>query len=475
MLDKNVMRYESQIKINPASINKVNSQFALVDILLCYEGRNRNKTSISKQVIEDNLYSLYGVPIIGEWVTKDDNSEDFGTHGGKIIIDDNGIRYEQTTHAYGFVTKDAVENAKWVTITEKDGHTKHDYLELKGCYVWQKRFEEVSVLLDEDRPQSMEINIKKSHTDNEGYLVIDDFTFSAACILGTDVTPCFESASIGRHYELDSVKSDLDIMMKEYQTYKENHSNKEENGMGLDCSKVKNKLSEFTYKNELGEDVAKYVLICANDTSIGVMDREDFKAYSFDCAEFEGDVVIDANSKKECIYAVSEKPENDEIGFSIMGEIEVAKKSVKTECEVSLAKTYAEEYEGKINEVITTYKQLEADYLSMKAEYEKYKAADEDRKAKDHKTAVDNLINDYAKKIGRNSKFLIYRSKIDYSKSVDEINKELTLIAGEAVMNKGTTKQFSYEPTVSNCALGKSAERYAAEERYGDLLSRFKK
>ena len=40
------------------------------------------------------------------------NSSGFGTHGGKIVIDDNGIRYEETTKPYGFVPKDSVENAE---------------------------------------------------------------------------------------------------------------------------------------------------------------------------------------------------------------------------------------------------------------------------------------------------------------------------------------------------------------------------
>ena len=105
-MDNTVMRYESQIKISPASKGKINEQFALVDIMLCYEGKNRNRTLISKESIENALYSLYGCPIIGERVIKDNGEEDFGTHGGKIVVDSNGIRFEQTTKAFGFITKE---------------------------------------------------------------------------------------------------------------------------------------------------------------------------------------------------------------------------------------------------------------------------------------------------------------------------------------------------------------------------------
>ena len=86
---------------------------------------------MSKEVIEAALPSLYGIPIVGEYIYLNDGSQDFGSHGGKIILSDKGIEFEDTTKPYGFITKDAVDNAKWVTITEKDGHTRHEYLELK--------------------------------------------------------------------------------------------------------------------------------------------------------------------------------------------------------------------------------------------------------------------------------------------------------------------------------------------------------
>ena len=194
MKDTKTMRYETQIQLVPSSIKQLNNQFALVDILLCYHGDNRNRTSMSKEVIEKALPSLYGIPIVGEYIYLDDGSQDFGSHGGKIIISDKGIKFEDTTKPYGFITKEAVDNAKWVTITEKDGFTQHEYLELKSCIVWEKRYEEVSSLLDKNYGQSMEIVINSGYENEKGYYVIDNMTFSAACILGsnpdgTDVIP----------------------------------------------------------------------------------------------------------------------------------------------------------------------------------------------------------------------------------------------------------------------------------------------
>ena len=64
MEDKNLIRYETKIQLVPSSYQQINKQFALVDILLCYHGRNRNMTSMSKEVIEKALPSLYGMLLV---------------------------------------------------------------------------------------------------------------------------------------------------------------------------------------------------------------------------------------------------------------------------------------------------------------------------------------------------------------------------------------------------------------------------
>ena len=107
----------------------------------------------------------------------------------------------------------------------------------------------------------------------------------------------------------------------------------------------------------------------------------------------------------------------------------------------------------------------------MSAELEKYKKADTDRKTAEHKAEIDSLIETYAKKIGRLPKFLCYRAKLDYSKETVDVERELTVMAGEAMMDKGTAS-FSYSPVVT--PVGKvSAEKYAGSDRYGNLLDKF--
>ena len=463
------MRFSTDIRLSP-STNICNDEIALVDILLCYHGENRNGSRMSKETMNKAIPTLYGIPIIGEYIYLDDGSQDFGSHGGKITISDKGVKFESTTIPYGFVTKEAVDNAEWVTVTEKDGHTQHEYLSLKGCAVWYKRMPEVSSILEKNYGQSMEIKINDYSYNDNGIMDITDFTFTGACILGSnpngeEVEPCYESACIGRHYELDAIKNDIKEMMNAYNKFQ--IKKKEENSM--DFSKVTEALAQYTFKNADDTDIAKYALLTVSETSVGVLDREDYCTYSIDCTEADGAVVFDMDSKTKCAMGVKDYVEGE--SFDLAGEIKSVKEATKTAYEAELSKSYATEYNAKIDEITQAYTDLKANFDTMSAELEKYKKADTDRKTAEHKAEIDSLIETYAKKIGRLPKFLCYRAKLDYSKETADVERELTVMAGEAMMDKGTAN-FSYSPVVT--PVGKvSAEKYAGSDRYGNLLDKF--
>lgn len=191
-------------------LNKIISpNIAKVKIYVMYAGKNRNQTYFTKEMIEQKLVpTMYGMPIIGEYLEK---KSDFGGHGGKVIIKDDEIEYVQTTRAYGFIPESA--EVKWEKVTEVNG-LEREYLVADG-YVWHKRFPEVSVILDEPRNQSMEIEIVDGEWSDElNAYNIKDAYFDGACILGLDVEPCFEEARIGK-FALEQMKFELSEMAKE--------------------------------------------------------------------------------------------------------------------------------------------------------------------------------------------------------------------------------------------------------------------
>jgi len=475
-----VIRYETQIQLIPSSMKQLNKQFALVDILLCYHGRNRNMTAMSKEVIETALPSLYGIPIVGEYIYLDDGSQDFGSHGGKIILSDKGIKFEDTTKPYGFITKDAVDNAKWVTITEKDGIQKHEYLELKGCIVWKKRYEEVSALLDENYGQSMEIEISSGEYDSDGYYDIKEMTFSAACILGsnpdgTDVIPCFESACIGRHYELDSFKKEFALMLDEYRKSTTKPNKEEKKFMNL------KKFTEILSAEKIGEsNVCKYRLLNVTDSKVFALDMEDYKPYGFDYAVTNEadveDIVIDFNSKVEMSLSATDKITDENFEeFSIQSEIDSVKNDIFAndvpakvdEC-TNLLKA---EYEKEIDELGTSFKSLNEQYENATKELEKYKAKESLEKANQHKADVDALFERYASKLGKCAEFLVYKAKTKPEDvTLEEVSEKLTLMVGKYTMDNQKNKNFTYTPTETGVT-GRRNE--AIENKYGHLLDKY--
>lgn len=501
-MENKVIRYETQIQLVPSSMKKLNSQFALVDILLCYHGRNRNRTAMSKEVIEAALPSLYGIPIVGEYIYLDDGSQDFGSHGGKIIISDKGIKFEDTTKPYGFITKDAVDNAKWVTISEKNSIDRHEYLELKGCIVWEKRYEEVSALLDKNYGQSMEITIlSDSGYDSDGYLNITEMNFSAACILGSnpdgsDVIPCFESACIGRHYELDSFKKEFSLMLDEYKKFNEsdgttvtvqnnatNNNPQMEGENKMDLNKFTTLLSGIKCE---GNDCIKYELLSADENKIYVFDKEDgYKIYSVEYVMSNDDPVINWNTKTEGDIAFTEKPDETDSHLTVIYN------DIYNGINNTLSKKYADDYHAKLDEKIkevsrkieTDYTKLQDEYQSLRNSYSvvkeklnKFEAIEAEKEKQSHIEAVKEILERFEKKIGKSPEFIYFKAKLDSYENVDleKLDKDLTMLYGDVLMNmdsKNTKKTFSYEPTSTN--VNKYSTENELTNRYGHLFDGF--
>lgn len=470
-MENKLFRYSTEIKIIQSSIKKLNPQFSLCDVLVCYHGDNRNMTSLPKKVIEENLYSIYGVPIVGEWIYKLDGTDEqtWGSHGGRVIIDDKGIRFEQTTKPFGFVTKEAADNATWVTITEKDGHTQKEYLKLSGCILWTERYEESKTILDDNYGQSMEIEFKKGHYREDHYYEAEEFIFSALCILGTDVEPCFESACIGRHYELDSFKKEFSLMLDEYKKI-EHETNPQKGVTKMELAKFTEILSAI----KTDADASKYRLLSVTDSKVFALDMEDYKPYGFDYAvtteEDTENIVVDFESKAEMSLSATEKITDENFEeFNIKSAIDAeAEKYAETKTAEHTA-ILEGEFNKKVDELKASYDDLSASYAVAMKKLEEYEAKEAQAKAEQHDADVKAVFEKYAEKLGKCSEFLVYKAKCNPADvTVDELNEKLTLMVGKYMMDSQTKKNFSYNPTET-----KVTKVDNGESRYGHLLDKY--
>lgn len=195
-----------------SNIEKINPLFSKVKIRIAYTGINRNNSYISKESFEKAIPTIYNCPIIGEFI---ETAEDWGTHGGKIEISDKGVKYIQTTKPYGVINENS--EITWEDVVEEDG-TINTYLCATG-YLWTGRYSEAETVIESSKSQSMEIEIAKGEFKNIGgqnVYDIGEFIFSAFCVLGGSVEPCFESSEVKAYtLDKDSFKAEFTEMLNE--------------------------------------------------------------------------------------------------------------------------------------------------------------------------------------------------------------------------------------------------------------------
>ena len=169
-------------------------------IKVLYLGKNRNGSYIDKNTAIQMANSLPGTPIVAAY-RKD--VEDFGDHGHVITIEDGEVKFACKTVPYGFVAPDARVWFQKFTDTDEFGNdTEREYMMTTG-YLWTGQFEEIKKVIQEGQPQSMELDDESlnGHWANDSesgmdFFIINDAMFSKLCILGDDVEPCFEGASV---------------------------------------------------------------------------------------------------------------------------------------------------------------------------------------------------------------------------------------------------------------------------------------
>ena len=221
------------------NIEPLNPLISKCEIKVLYTGKNRNRSFISKEVANRMANSLPGTPIVGQHITA---TNDFGDHGEELVIDDDGVRFEKNTVPYGFVPLEA--KAWWANYTDYDG-VEREYLVTEG-YLWTGRYPECERILSQGNHQSMELHgdtlvgewnkisgeWSKIENDAQEYFIINDATFTALCILGEDVEPCFEGANITKTnrttYSLD--KDDFKEKMLDFMADLKDALNKENKG-----------------------------------------------------------------------------------------------------------------------------------------------------------------------------------------------------------------------------------------------------
>lgn len=196
----------------PSSVSQIveaNESFDSCVLQICYHGINKNKTELSKEVIEKAIPSLYNCPIVCNYNVADDT---IGSHDVEIVNTPNGLRMVNRTDAVGVIPS----GARWYWATKGTGEGAREYLCVEAI-LWKRASVYEKLKRDGIESQSMEITVKSGER-SDGILHIGSFIFTAFCLLGDDVEPCFEDAHI-ETFSLEKMKLQYSNMMNDLKKY----------------------------------------------------------------------------------------------------------------------------------------------------------------------------------------------------------------------------------------------------------------
>lgn len=248
------LNYESLVK--KSSFDVKNSSFSRAVMYVAYTGKNRNGSFISKEVFENCIDTIKNVPVVCHYIREE---KDYGGHDVEIIRDEDTkeLRMINMTHPIGVIPSDA--NYWWEYVEEDDGSTK-EYL-CVDVLLWKREEGYTKINEDDFVHESMEIAVKSGESVNDTYY-INDFEFTALCLLGDNVEPCYESASL-QMYSLDEFKSELSQMFEDYKNelyvLEQTATKSENNAKGGDFymnQEIKNVFEKYGFNpDELKEKV----------------------------------------------------------------------------------------------------------------------------------------------------------------------------------------------------------------------------
>lgn len=409
-------------------VKQINPLFSTCKVRVLYTGKNRNMSIITKEAVEKALPSLPNIPIVGEF---SEENLDYKGHGGAIDLD--SYKYIHTTKPYGVVPESATY--EWEEVRGNDGNTR-EYLVISGCYLWTGRYEEAFSVVEKGKGQSMEIKVTNGRWDeSQDAYQIDNFIFSALCILGDDVEPAFEDSKITAYsFEKDSFKQEFTQMLKELKS-------------SIEEDKEGNKM--------LKQLLEKYSTTVEDLTAKGL----NFNEISEDEIEAKIIEVLEVAVEPVAVEPIAEPVAVEPIVEPVVEEpvaIEPVVEPTEPQVDFEAVKKELEELKAQLSTQSTELETLR----EFKLNVEKV----------EHENKVQKLFSDFQ---------LTEEDVKDldvHSFSVEEIEEKCYAILGRKLASK---KEFSLENKDSNIKVivsnSKDEEEEKAPSKYGDLFEKYNK
>lgn len=491
----------------------VNQEFIRCKCYMLAVGDNVNGSDITLESVKKAMArdEFYNKPIVAHLYKDEDTGKwRVGGHDSKWIITNTSIEIVNECIPFGTIPESS--DLKLEEVLEPDGETVNTYLTCQ-IILWTGRFNIMDAAYSDDIyfNQSCELSVNEYHWKNNDILAIDDFTFSALCLLNKsddkskNVRPCFPSCRVEKikafSIDTDKFKQNFELMLeklKQYEsdgtsttttTVQNNGTNSNQKMKGepkMDFAKITESLSAAKC-NEDG-NICKYRLLNATDSKVYALDMEDYKPYSFDYASAKDDesekeyIVIDFESKDEMSLSATDKITDKSFKeFSIKDEINAAVGKFEKENEAvvnvkieSVTKEISEKFQKEYDELKKNYEDLVKASNILQGKVDTYEKKENDAKVEQHKNDINSLVDGYADKLGKYSAYLVYKANIEkqYEKSKEQVEQDLILMAGKYLTSKegSFNKKFSYTPIEAGVV---NNTKNPITSRYGHLLDKY--
>ena len=462
------------------NIQPLNPLISKCEIKVLYTGKNRNRSFISKEVATKMANSLPGTPIVGQYFYQ---TGDFGDHGEEeLVIDDKGIRFIKSTVPYGFVATDA--KVWWQNFVDKDG-VEREYLLTEG-YLWTGRYPDCKRIIEKGNHQSMELDRdslvgewskisgewSKFENDEHEYFIISDAVFSALCILGEEVEPCFEGANItkkgGIMYSLD--RDEFKEKMLDFMADLKDALN----NLGYEGGKQVENLNNPTIETPVvetpeGETITEPV---AEETVVEEVVETPESIEGAEAAEGE-------ESSEGVEEDFAKKKEEDEANEEDSNSEDKKESDSEEEDDKEKKKNYSLEEVVEYQELLTKYAELEGQFNaiseelnSIKPEYNKLKekAIEAEEKAKE------DMINSFYM-LSEEDKAEVRANKANFS--LEDIEAKLSVICVRKKVNfdleESSKNEDNTETPITTFNVGDSHDATPAWLRAVDAVAKNRK
>lgn len=411
------LKVESRfIDVNIGCFEKVNEEFTKCTISVNSCDQIANGTKFREEAVENARPTLAYAPVIG--YLKDDGT--MGGHGIEFkITEDGGFEEVVKTVPFGVCIKGS---DRWQMMTKPNGE-QEKYM-VVDCYLWNRYKKAIDIVKENKCNQSMEVNIN-DYEYKDSYLDIIDFSYSALCILGEDVTPAFNLAKIrtSDKFSKDEIKSCYTEMIEALDNFLNFEGG--ENMNEEDYKKKKCEDEDDEYKKKKCEDE----------------EDEDFKKKK--CSEDEDNEDNQEDYKKK--KCEDDNEEDDE-------EYKKKKCEDDEDEEFKKKKCSEEEYEQQIITLKAEYSDLQAEYEALKEKYSTLES--EVTELREYKKSKEDFEREAELEANVFSKFEalkkvegyedIYNKRFELSE--DELNLRLKALAFDngVIIKKGKT--FSAKP-----------------------------